>query len=128
MRALLKERDASVAQLVEQRTENPRVVGSIPTGGTNKKSWNSASRQSASVAHLVERHLAKVEVASSSLVTRSKKTTTPKGRPLTGTTTKPNRAKQYGRGNETVSSPILTAAGLFIKNDYYLRLFGSMCG
>ena len=25
---------ASVAQLVEQRTENPRVVGSIPTGGT----------------------------------------------------------------------------------------------
>ena len=69
--ALLKERNASVAQLVEQRTENPRVVGSIPTGGTNKKSWNSASRQSASVAHLVERHLAKVEVASSSLVTCS---------------------------------------------------------
>ncbi len=27
-------RYASVAQLVEQRTENPRVVGSIPTGGT----------------------------------------------------------------------------------------------
>ncbi len=26
---------ASVAQSVEQRTENPRVVGSIPTGGTN---------------------------------------------------------------------------------------------
>ena len=26
---------ASVAQLVEQGTENPRVVGSIPTGGTN---------------------------------------------------------------------------------------------
>ena len=26
--------DASVAQLVEQGTENPRVVGSIPTGGT----------------------------------------------------------------------------------------------
>ena len=26
---------ASVAQLVEQWTENPRVVGSIPTGGTN---------------------------------------------------------------------------------------------
>ena len=25
---------AFVAQLVEQRTENPRVVGSIPTGGT----------------------------------------------------------------------------------------------
>ena len=59
---------ASVAQLVEQGTENPRVVGSIPTGGT-------IARQSlcefAGVAHLVERHLAKVEVASSSLVTRS---------------------------------------------------------
>ena len=27
-------RDAFVSQLVEQRTENPRVVGSIPTGGT----------------------------------------------------------------------------------------------
>ena len=27
-------RYASVAQLVEQRTENPRVVGSTPTGGT----------------------------------------------------------------------------------------------
>ena len=35
-----KERFASVAQLVEQRTENPRVVGSIPTGGTNQtKPW-----------------------------------------------------------------------------------------
>ena len=53
---------ASVAQLVEQRTENPRVVGSIPTGGT----------MCADLAHLVERHLAKVEVASSSLVIRSK--------------------------------------------------------
>ena len=52
---------ASVAQSVEQGTENPRVVGSIPTGGTTN----------ADVAHLVERHLAKVEVASSSLVTRS---------------------------------------------------------
>ena len=29
---------ASVAQLVEQRTENPRVVGSIPTGGTIPRS------------------------------------------------------------------------------------------
>ena len=50
---------ASVAQLVEQRTENPRVVGSIPTGGTN-----------ADLAHLVERDLAKVEVAGSSPVIR----------------------------------------------------------
>ena len=52
---------ASVAQLVEQGTENPRVGGSIPPGGTKH----------ADVAHLVERHLAKVEVASSSLVGRS---------------------------------------------------------
>ena len=49
---------ASVAQLVEQRTENPRVVGSIPTGGTI----------SADLAHLVERHLAKVEVDRKSVV------------------------------------------------------------
>ena len=55
---------ASVAQSVEQRTENPRVTGSIPVGGTKK---------SADLAHLVERHLAKVEVASSSLVIRSSK-------------------------------------------------------
>ena len=52
---------ASVAQLVEQGTENPRVVGSIPTGGTIY----------ADLAHLVERHLAKVEVAGSSPVIRS---------------------------------------------------------
>ena len=51
---------ASVAQLVEQGTENPRVVGSIPTGGTT-----------ADLAHLVERDLAKVEVAGSSPVIRS---------------------------------------------------------
>ncbi len=60
---------ASVAQLVEQWTENPRVVGSIPTGGTTVPKRN----RDAGVAHPVERHLAKVEVASSSLVTRSKK-------------------------------------------------------
>ena len=47
--------------MVEQGTENPRVVGSIPIGGTIY----------ADLAHLVERHLAKVEVASSSLVIRS---------------------------------------------------------
>ena len=61
---------ASVAQLVEQRTENPRVVGSIPTGGTI-----------ADLAHLVERDLAKVEVAGSSPVIRSNKKATP---PLVG--------------------------------------------
>ena len=52
---------ASVAQSVEQGTENPRVVGSIPTEGTI----------SAGLAHLVERHLAKVEVAGSIPVIRS---------------------------------------------------------
>ena len=48
--------------MVEQRTENPRVVGSIPTGGTN-----------ADLAHLVERDLAKVEVAGSIPVIRSRR-------------------------------------------------------
>ena len=52
---------ASVAQSVEQRTENPRVDGSIPSGSTKY----------ADLAHLVERHLAKVEVAGSSPVIRS---------------------------------------------------------
>ena len=63
-------KNASVAQLVEQWTENPRVVGSIPTGGTN--SLITSAIRFAELAHLVERHLAKVEVASSSLVFRSK--------------------------------------------------------
>ena len=60
---------ASVAQLVEQGTENPRVVGSIPTGGT------SGADRYADLAHLVERDLAKVEVAGSSPVIRSKNRT-----------------------------------------------------
>ena len=60
---------ASVAQLVEQGTENPRVVGSIPTGGTIY----------ADLAHLVERRLAKAKVAGSSPVIRSKKKSTQSG-------------------------------------------------
>ena len=52
---------ALVAQLVEHVTENHSVGGSIPPQGT----------MSAVVAQLVERHLAKVEVASPSLVYRS---------------------------------------------------------
>ena len=60
---------ASVAQSVEQRTENPRVVGSIPTGGTSDR----FSVAYADLAHLVERDLAKVEVAGSSPVIRSNK-------------------------------------------------------
>ena len=63
---------ASVAQSVEQGTENPRVIGSIPIGGTSQETQQGF--QYAAVAHLVERHLAKVEVASSSLVIRSKRT------------------------------------------------------
>ena len=35
---------ASVAQLVEQGTENPRVVGSIPTGGTKSCGFSSSGR------------------------------------------------------------------------------------
>ena len=53
---------ASVAQLVEQGIENSRVVGSIPTGGI-----------CADLAHLVERNLAKVEVAGPSPVIRLNK-------------------------------------------------------
>ena len=75
---------ASVAQLVEQGTENPRVVGSIPTGGTTiGKRETIASRGTrlyADLAHLVERHLAKVEVAGSSPVIRSKRKPYPNGR------------------------------------------------
>ena len=45
--SLSKERRyASVAQLVEQGTENPRVVGSIPTGGTRKCGFSSFGRAS----------------------------------------------------------------------------------
>ena len=82
---------ASVAQLVEQGTENPRVVGSIPTGGTISPSFHMKTHPAfsyerthtrdvqksrpyryADLAHLVERDLAKVEVAGSSPVIRSK--------------------------------------------------------
>ena len=52
--------NAQIAQSVEQGTENPRVGGSIPPGGTICGSGS-----------VVERHLAKVNVASSNLVFRS---------------------------------------------------------
>ena len=58
---------ASVAQLVEQGTENPRVVGSIPTGGTIRR----IGFRLADLAHVVERRLAKAKVAGSSPVIRS---------------------------------------------------------
>ena len=37
---IIADRDAQIAQLVEQRTENPRVVGSIPTLGTVQVEFN----------------------------------------------------------------------------------------
>ena len=63
---------ASVAQLVEQGTENPRVVGSIPTGGTIADFGTEIHLGFADLAHLVERRLAKAKVAGSSPVIRSK--------------------------------------------------------
>ena len=58
---------ASVAQVVEQGTENPRVGGSIPPGGTSF----SLEKLMCGSGSVVERHLAKVNVASSNLVFRS---------------------------------------------------------
>ena len=52
-------KNAQVAQSVEQWTENPRVGGSIPPLGTSE------------INSVVECHLAKVKVASSNLVFRS---------------------------------------------------------
>ena len=51
----------SIAQSVEQRTENPRVAGSIPALGIIARGFNS----------VVECHLAKVGVAGSNPVFRS---------------------------------------------------------
>ena len=56
----------SIAQLGEHLPYKQRVTGSSPVVPTI------ISVIYAGLAHLVERHLAKVEVASSSLVTRSK--------------------------------------------------------
>ena len=43
--------NAQIAQLVEQRTENPRVVGSIPTLGTDRVTERSSRRCSSMVEH-----------------------------------------------------------------------------
>ena len=53
--------DAGWSSLVARRAHNPKVVGSNPAPATN-----------ATLAQLVERNLAKVEVTSSNLVCRSK--------------------------------------------------------
>ena len=61
---------AQIAQSVEQGTENPCVVGSIPTLGT-KKDFCLSEILTCGFNSAVECHLAKVKVASSNLVTRS---------------------------------------------------------
>ena len=94
-------RCASVAQSVEQGTENPRVIGSIPIGGTSQETQQGF--QYAAVAHLVERHLAKVEVASSSLVGRS--------------ITEWNYPLQYGPVAQLVRAPACHAGGRRFEPD-----------
>lgn len=68
---------AQIAQLVEQWTENPRVAGSIPALGTNKRLEVRFEAcfllQECGINSVVECHLAKVKVASPNLVSRSKK-------------------------------------------------------
>ena len=66
--------DGAIAQLGERLHGMQEVGSSILPGSTMKKSGNPRrSRKSdAGVAQLVERNLAKVEVASSNLVSRSK--------------------------------------------------------
>ncbi len=59
--------DAGWSSLVARRAHNPKVVGSNPAPATNF-----SSREYATLAQLVERNLAKVEVTSSNLVCRSK--------------------------------------------------------
>ena len=55
--------------MVARRAHNPKVVGSNPAPATNPLFLK---RCDATLAQLVERNLAKVEVTSSSLVCRSK--------------------------------------------------------
>ena len=83
-------------------TENPRVIGSIPIGGTTSRKPVRVS-QYAAVAHLVERHLAKVEVASSSLVGRSIK--------------EQQQLLQYGPVAQLVRAPACHAGGRRFEPD-----------
>ena len=64
---------AQIAQSVEQRTENPRVGGSIPPLGTTLIiKWSDSVNQLLSGSgSVVEHRLAKARVASSNLVFRS---------------------------------------------------------
>ena len=65
---------ASVAQSVEQGTENPRVGGSIPPRGTKAK-----DRDRAGVAQLAEQLICNQQVAGSIPVTSSNKGRFPSG-------------------------------------------------
>ncbi len=62
--------DAGWSSLVARRAHNPKVVGSNPAPAT-KFRLIAAAINHATLAQLVERNLAKVEVTSSNLVCRS---------------------------------------------------------
>ena len=62
--------DAGWSSLVARRAHNPKVVGSNPAPAT-KLRLNALAVNHATLAQLVERNLAKVEVTSSNLVCRS---------------------------------------------------------
>ncbi len=64
--------DAGWSSLVARRAHNPKVVGSNPAPATTFRLNALLSVDHATLAQLVERNLAKVEVTSSSLVCRSK--------------------------------------------------------
>ena len=67
-RMVKKKSDAGWSSLVARRAHNPKVVGSNPAPATNPLFLK---RCDATLAQLVERNLAKVEVTSSNLVCRS---------------------------------------------------------
>ncbi len=62
--------DAGWSSLVARRAHNPKVVGSNPAPATTFRLIATAMNH-ATLAQLVERNLAKVEVTSSNLVCRS---------------------------------------------------------
>ena len=62
--------DAGWSSLVARRAHNPKVVGSNPAPATTLQ-LNAIAVNYATLAQLVERNLAKVEVTSSNLVCRS---------------------------------------------------------
>ena len=65
---IIKAFDGSLAQLGEHLPYKQRVIGSNPITSTNEKQCGTLCGNSS----VVERHLAKVNVAGSNLVSRSK--------------------------------------------------------